>query len=58
MEACREYCDILRYEFLFNKPCQKLENLLDESFDRLKEQQLLSVPSVISWAFFSVLYSK
>lgn len=51
MEACREYCDILRYEFLFNKPCQKLEYLLNESFDRLQEQQLLSIPSVRSSEF-------
>lgn len=48
MELCKKYCDILRYEFIFNKPCQKLDNLLLESFDRLKEQALLSIPSVIN----------
>ncbi|XP_031639080.1 glycerol-3-phosphate acyltransferase 1, mitochondrial isoform X2 [Contarinia nasturtii] len=45
MELCKKYCDMLRYEFLFNKPCQKLDNLLDDSLERLKEQYLLSIPS-------------
>lgn len=46
IESCKQYCDTLRYEFLFSKPCQNLNNLIEESFDRLKEQHLLSVPSV------------
>lgn len=45
---------MLRYEFLFNKPCQKLDNLLEDSFERVKEQNLLSTPSVIF--FFNCLF--
>ncbi|XP_055323329.1 glycerol-3-phosphate acyltransferase 1, mitochondrial isoform X2 [Sitodiplosis mosellana] len=47
MQLCRKYCDILRYEFIFNKPCQKLDNLLQDSYERLKEQGLISIPSEI-----------
>lgn len=46
IQACVEYCDILRYEFLFSKPCQQLNDLLDDSFDRLKAQNLLALPPV------------
>lgn len=55
MQLCKKYCDILRYEFLFNKPCQKIDNLLEDSYERLKEQGLISIPSVsfpISFANF------
>lgn len=38
-----EFCDILKYEFLFNKPCQKMDDLLDETFDRLKLNEIVCV---------------
>lgn len=38
-------CDIFKYEFIFNKPCQKLDELLDETFERLKLQNIIRVPS-------------
>lgn len=46
IQACVEYCDILRYEFLFSKPCQQLNDLLDDAFDRLKTQNVLALPAV------------
>lgn len=46
-KACIEHCDILRYEFIFHKPCQSLDDELDKTFDRLKEQELISEDKVL-----------
>lgn len=45
-KACIEHCDILRYEFIFNKPCQSLDNLLEDTFDGLMHKELISMPTV------------
>lgn len=47
-QKCIEHCDILRYEFILSKPCQQIEHLLEETLDRLKDQQLLSQPEQVS----------
>lgn len=44
--ACLEFCDLLMYEFILSKPCQSLEMLLQDSFDRLCLSELLSQPEI------------
>lgn len=45
-QTCLEFCDLLMYEFILSKPCQSLETLLQDSFDRLCISDLLSQPEV------------
>lgn len=42
--AAQDTCDILKYEFLLSKPCQKMNDLFEESFERLKLQGILALP--------------
>ncbi|XP_065087384.1 glycerol-3-phosphate acyltransferase 1, mitochondrial isoform X1 [Ochlerotatus camptorhynchus] len=44
--TCLDFCDLLMYEFILSKPCQSLEMLLQDSFDRLCISELLSQPEV------------
>ncbi|XP_053682583.1 glycerol-3-phosphate acyltransferase 1, mitochondrial isoform X2 [Sabethes cyaneus] len=44
--TCREFCDILMYEFILSKPCQNLDTLLQDCFDKLCIQELLVQPQV------------
>ncbi|XP_055585348.1 glycerol-3-phosphate acyltransferase 1, mitochondrial [Uranotaenia lowii] len=45
-QTCLEYCDLLMYEFILSKPCQSLQTLLEDSFDRLCHRELLLQPEV------------
>lgn len=47
-QACRDHCDILRFEFILSKPCQNINNLLDETLNRLRESDLVHIPQVNS----------
>lgn len=44
--ACLEFCDVLMYEFIMSKPCQSLETLLQDCFDKLCIRELLAQPEV------------
>lgn len=37
---------MLRYEFVLNKPCQNLEDLLNDTLDRLRSAELITIPEV------------
>lgn len=47
-QKCMEHCDILRYEFILSKPCQQIEQLLDDTLGRLTDQKLLRVVEPVS----------
>ncbi|GAB0097722.1 glycerol-3-phosphate acyltransferase 1, mitochondrial [Sergentomyia squamirostris] len=47
LELCHKFCDILRYEFILNKPCQGLDTLLRETLLKLSERDLISIPKKI-----------
>lgn len=44
--TCLEFCDMLMYEFILSKPCQNLESLLQDCFDKLCIRELLTQPEV------------
>lgn len=44
-KSSRAYCDILKYEFILNKPCQKMDELMEDAFERLKNQEMLELPT-------------
>lgn len=44
--TCLEFCELMMYEFILSKPCQSLETLLQDTFDRLCLNELLSQPEV------------
>ncbi|XP_058811854.1 glycerol-3-phosphate acyltransferase 1, mitochondrial isoform X3 [Topomyia yanbarensis] len=44
--TCLEFCDLLLYEFILSKPCQNMETLLQDCFDKLCMEELLSQPQV------------
>lgn len=44
-KASRAHCDILKYEFILNKPCQNMDDLMEDAFDRLRAQEMLGVPT-------------
>uniref|UniRef100_U5EQV3 Putative mitochondrial glycerol-3-phosphate acyltransferase gpat n=1 Tax=Corethrella appendiculata TaxID=1370023 RepID=U5EQV3_9DIPT len=46
LETCLEFCDILRYEFILCKPCQKLESMLENTFDDLCNREILTKPEL------------
>lgn len=41
---CFDHCEILRNEFIFHKPCQTMDDVLESTFDRLCRRDLISVP--------------
>ncbi|XP_055616863.1 glycerol-3-phosphate acyltransferase 1, mitochondrial isoform X2 [Toxorhynchites rutilus septentrionalis] len=41
-DTSMDLCDLLMYEFILSKPCQKLETLLQDSFDQLCMRDLLA----------------
>lgn len=41
---CLEFCDLLMYEFILSKPCQDLETVLLDCFDKLCIRELLAQP--------------
>ncbi|XP_058450129.1 glycerol-3-phosphate acyltransferase 1, mitochondrial isoform X2 [Malaya genurostris] len=43
---CLEFCDLLMYEFILCKPCQNLETVLQDCFDKLCIRELLAQPQV------------
>lgn len=45
-QMCLEFCDLLKYEFILSKPCQNLETLLLDCFDKLCMRELLVQPEV------------
>jgi glycerol-3-phosphate O-acyltransferase 1/2 len=42
IEASMAFCDILRYEFIFLKPCQDFSEQIEKSLDRLEKFGMLS----------------
>lgn len=46
LKECLGYCDMLRYEFMLCKPCQVMENLLQDTLDRLCLRNILAQPVV------------
>lgn len=42
IEAAMAYCDILRYEFIFLKPCQEFSEQVEKSISRLERFGMLS----------------
>lgn len=56
---CKEHCDILRYEFIFTKPCRELNDILEETFDNLITRELIAKPEVsLNIAVISLLFVK
>lgn len=45
-KACLDHCDILRFEFILNKPCQNIDILLNETLERLQNRDLVHIPQV------------
>lgn len=41
VEECLEYSEILRYEFIFTKPCLSLSKLIKKSVEKLKNQAVI-----------------
>lgn len=46
-KSSQAYCDILKYEFILNKPCQDMDKLMEDAFDRLKTHEMLAVPAEV-----------
>uniref|UniRef100_A0A1L8DYV3 Putative dihydroxyactetone-phosphate acyltransferase dhapat n=1 Tax=Nyssomyia neivai TaxID=330878 RepID=A0A1L8DYV3_9DIPT len=44
LDLCHSFCDILRYEFILNKPCQDLDALLRETLTKMSDRDLISIP--------------
>ncbi|XP_055679469.1 glycerol-3-phosphate acyltransferase 1, mitochondrial isoform X1 [Lutzomyia longipalpis] len=44
LELCHKFCDILRYEFILNKPCQDLDTLLRDTLHKMSDRDLISIP--------------
>lgn len=44
--TCHEFCDLMKYEFILSKPCQSLDTVLEDCFDKLRNRELLSQPTV------------
>lgn len=42
VERSKELFDILKYEFIFHKPCQTPESVINEAIDNLKAKGVLS----------------
>lgn len=46
MRKCFDHCDVMKYEFIFNKPCQTLESVLEQTLDKLLSRNLISIPEL------------
>lgn len=44
--TCLEFCELMKYEFILSKPCQSLDTMLDNCFDKLRNRKLLAQPTV------------
>uniref|UniRef100_A0A1Q3FGU4 Putative glycerol-3-phosphate acyltransferase 1 mitochondrial n=2 Tax=Culex tarsalis TaxID=7177 RepID=A0A1Q3FGU4_CULTA len=44
--TCHEFCDLMKHEFILSKPCQSLDTVLDDCFDKLRNRELLAQPTV------------
>lgn len=44
--TCLEFCDLMKYEFILSKPCQSLDTLLEDCFDKLRDREMLAQPTV------------
>ncbi len=44
--ACLDHVDMLRFEFILNKPCQSIDKLLNETLERLRDRDLIHMPQV------------
>ncbi|XP_014222103.1 glycerol-3-phosphate acyltransferase 1, mitochondrial isoform X2 [Trichogramma pretiosum] len=45
MENALAICDILKHEFIFCRPCQTLEDCINQAVDRVKAEGIIAVPS-------------
>lgn len=52
-KACLDHCDILRFEFILNKPCQNIDTLLNETLERLRDRDLVHLPQVYYYTVFT-----
>lgn len=43
--TCLEFCDLMKYEFILSKPCQILDQVLNDCFDELCNRSLLAKPT-------------
>ncbi|KAL5282451.1 GPAM family protein [Megaselia abdita] len=46
LDTCIENCDVLRYEFILNKPTQTLEMMLDQTLDELTMRNIITVNNI------------
>lgn len=46
MSMAQEFCDILRYEFILNKPCQDLTVLLYDALERFEQKGFIKMTKV------------
>lgn len=46
LEDCLEYCDMLKYEFVFTKPCICLTSLIKKSVDKLRALNIIHLAEV------------
>ncbi|CAL7938466.1 unnamed protein product [Xylocopa violacea] len=44
IERSLKLCDILKYEFIFCKPCQELERVIIEAIENLSHAELINLP--------------
>ena len=49
VENALAVCDILKYEFIFCKPCQDLEEAVVAAIGRLVESEVICVDEVRTW---------
>lgn len=53
IEKSLKLCDILKYEFIFCKPCQELEHVICDSIRNLTSTGIISLQEVRIWSFIS-----
>lgn len=59
MDTCIENCDVLRYEFILNKPTQALEDMLEQILDELVMRDIIRTKNVsVIKDFFSFYLKK
>jgi glycerol-3-phosphate O-acyltransferase 1/2 len=46
IEVCLEYCDMLKYEFVFTKPCICLTSLIKKSIEKLRALGIIHLAEV------------
>ncbi|XP_044743140.1 glycerol-3-phosphate acyltransferase 1, mitochondrial isoform X3 [Chrysoperla carnea] len=47
IERSKELCDLLKYEFIINKPCQTIESVIADGIDNLKNKEILTQKEIL-----------